>query len=179
MVLCRRRNGGGKQLCIFRSSISSGGSFIPNTKTLSGKSLKTMHQLLQLLHEIDTPINIALNLFDSLVASVLNYGCEVCGFINAECIERVHRKFCKFIINVKQTTNNCALYSEVGRYPLSIERRIRIVKYWFNLMRKSENNCIINSVYNEMKINIVNDSRNRFWLINLTNLLEQNGFAEV
>ena len=29
---------------------SSGGSFIPNTKTLSGKSLKTMHQLLQLLH---------------------------------------------------------------------------------------------------------------------------------
>ena len=62
---------------------SSGGSFIPNTKTLSGKSLKTMHQLLQLLHEGDTPINIALNLFDSLVASVLNYGCEVWGFINA------------------------------------------------------------------------------------------------
>ena len=56
---------------------SSGGSFIPNTKTLSGKSLKTMHQLLQPLHEVDTPINIALNLFDSLVASVLNYGCEV------------------------------------------------------------------------------------------------------
>ena len=105
---------------------SSGGSFIPNTKTLSRKSLKTMHQLLQLLHEVDTPINIALNLFDSLVASVLNYGCEVRGFINAECIERVHRKFCKYIINVKRTTNNYALYSEVGRYPLSIERRIRI-----------------------------------------------------
>ena len=80
-----------------------------------------MHQLLQLLHEGDTPINIALNLFDSLVASVLNYGCEVWGFINAKCIERVHRKFCKYIINVKQTTNNYALYSEVRRYPLSIE----------------------------------------------------------
>ena len=38
-------------------------------------------------------------------------------------------------------------------------------------MRKSENNCITNSVYNEMKISIVNDS--------LKNLLEQNGFAEV
>ena len=158
---------------------SSGGSFIPNTKTLSGKSLKTMHQLLELLHEVDTPINIALNLFESLVASVLNYGCEVWGFINAECIERVHRKFCKYIINVKQTTNNYALYSEVGPYPLLIERRIRIVKYWFNLMRKSENNCIINSVYNEMKISIVNDSRNSFWLTKLKNLLEQNGFAEV
>ena len=77
---------------------SSGGSFIPNTKTLSGKALKSMHQLLQLLREVDTPINIALNLFDSLVASVLSYGCEVWGFMNAERIERVHRKFCIYIL---------------------------------------------------------------------------------
>ena len=100
---------------------SSGGSFIPNTKTLSGKALKSMHELLQLLREVETPINIALNLFNSLVASVLNYGCEVWVFMNAECIERVHRKFCKYIINVKQTTNNNALYSELRRYPLLIE----------------------------------------------------------
>ena len=46
-------------------------------------------------------------------------------------------------------------------------------------MRKSENNCIINSVYNEMKITTVNDSRNSFWLTKHKNLLEQNGFAEV
>ena len=58
---------------------SSGGSFVPNTKTL----------------KVDTPINIAFNLFDSLVASILSYGCEVWGFMNAECIERVHKKFCK------------------------------------------------------------------------------------
>ena len=158
---------------------SSGGFFIPNSKTLSGKSLKTMHQLLQLLHEVDTSINIALNLFESLIAPVLNYGCEVWGFINAECIERVDRKLYKYIIHIKQTTNNYALYSEEGRYPLSIERRIRIVKYWFNLMHKSENNYIINSVHNEMKISIVNDSRNSFWLTKLKKLLEQNGFAEV
>ena len=96
---------------------SSGGSFIPNTKTLSGKLLKTMHRLLQLLHEVYMPMNIVSNLFDSLVASVPSYGCEVWGFINAECIERIHRKFCKYIINVKQTTNKYALYSELGRYP--------------------------------------------------------------
>ena len=111
--------------------------------------------------------------------SVLSYGCEVWGFMNAERIERVHRKVCKYIINVKQTTNNNAWYSELGRYPLLIERRIRIVKYWFNLIRKSENNCIVNSVYNEMKNSIANDSHNIFWLTKLKKLLEQNGFAEV
>ena len=31
---------------------SSGGSFIPNAKTLSCKALKAMHQLLNLLHEV-------------------------------------------------------------------------------------------------------------------------------
>ena len=36
-----------------------------NTKTLSGKALKAMHQLLQLLNEVQTPVNIAFNLFDS------------------------------------------------------------------------------------------------------------------
>ena len=162
-----------------RVVFSSGGSFIPNTKTLSGKALERMHQLIQLLREVDTPINIALNLFDSFVASVLSYGCEVWGYMNAECIERVHRKIYKYIINGKQTTNNNALYSELGRYPLLIERRIRIVKYWFNLMHKSENNCFVNSVYNEMKNSMANDSQNMFWLTKLKRLLEQNGFAEV
>ena len=46
-----------------------------NTKTLSGKALKAIHQLLKLLHEIGTPINIELSLFDSFVSSILNYGC--------------------------------------------------------------------------------------------------------
>ena len=44
---------------------SSGGSFMLNTKSLSGKALKAMHQLLQLLNEVQTPVNFALNLFDS------------------------------------------------------------------------------------------------------------------
>ena len=42
--------------------------------------------------------------------------------MNAECIERVHISFCKYIINAKQTTNNNVVYSELGRYPLAVEK---------------------------------------------------------
>ena len=45
-----------------------------NTKTLARKVLKAMHQLLQILKEVDSLLNITFNLFDSLVASVLYYG---------------------------------------------------------------------------------------------------------
>ena len=68
-----------------------------NSKTLSGNAIRAMHQLWQILKDIEAPVNISFNLFDSLVASVLSYGSEVWSFMTAECIERVHRKLCKYI----------------------------------------------------------------------------------
>ena len=110
-----------------------------------------MYNLLETIKETKMPVDIMFHLFDSLVASVLSYGCEICCFFflfvfcflfffvfvfffcfffsNAQCIERVHRKFCKRILNVKLSTNYYALYTELGRYPLFIERQLRIIKY--------------------------------------------------
>ena len=106
--------------------LSSGGSFIPAAKALADKALKSMYGLFECINNTQPPVKIKLNLFDSLVASILHYGCEVWCFISAECIERVHRKFCKWILKVKMSTNNYALYKELGRYPLSIVRQVRI-----------------------------------------------------
>ena len=155
---------------------ASGGSFMQNTKTLAGKALRAMHQLLQILKEVDSP---SFNLFDSLVASVLNYGAEVWGFMSAEAIERVHRKFCKYMLNVKISTNNYAVYYELGRYPLIVERQCRIVKYWSTLLHKSKNNCILKSVYSSMEETMEGDSQNMLWISKLKCLLESIGFAEV
>ena len=51
-----------------------------NAKFLSDKALKAMHAFFQIVKEVETPVNIMLQLFDSLVASILNYGCESWGF---------------------------------------------------------------------------------------------------
>ena len=56
---------------------SCGGSFMQNAKYLSDKALKAMHSLFQIIKGIETPINITLQLFDSLVVFILNYGCEI------------------------------------------------------------------------------------------------------
>ena len=113
------------------------------------------------------------------MASVLNYGSEIWGFMQADYIERVHRKFCKYLLNVKTSTNNYAVYNELGRYPLVIERYIRIVKYWFSLLHKCKRNCILNAVYMSMETDMQGDDRNILWLTKLKNLLERNGFADV
>ena len=54
-------------------------------------------------------------------------------------------KFCKRILNVRQSTCNAVVYAELGRYPLFINRYVQILKYWFKL--KSTENIILKTVY--------------------------------
>ena len=68
------------------------------------------------------------NLFDAYILSVLNYGCDIWGNINIEVLERVYKKFCNWVLNVKQSTKFFVRYGELGRFPLYIERYIRMVK---------------------------------------------------
>jgi len=63
----------------------------------------------------------------------LNYNSEVWGFNNADSIERAHKKFCKYVLNVKRSTNYFAIYGELGRFSLIIEGHIQIVKYFFEI----------------------------------------------
>lgn len=55
---------------------------------------------------------------------ILLYGCEVWGFSNLDVIERVHLKFCKLILHVKNITPNFIVYRELGRYPISLKQEL-------------------------------------------------------
>ena len=51
------------------------------------------------------------------------------GFIQGILVERMHLKFCKQLLGVKQTTQNDFIYGELGRYPLIVHRQYRIIKF--------------------------------------------------
>ena len=108
--------------------LSSGGTYIKATNMLAGKALKAMNALFLLTKTMQIPIKIMYNLFDAFVQPILNYGCKIWGFVTAENIERAHRKFCKWLINVRMVTNNLSLAGEFGRFPLFIRRQTRIIK---------------------------------------------------
>ena len=102
--------------------LSSGGSFIKATNTLVGKSLKALNALLSITKRMQVPRAVMFNLFDPFVLSILNYSCEVWGFYTAQNIERVHRKFCKWLMNVKMSTNNLFFCGRIWQIP-NIHRR--------------------------------------------------------
>ena len=69
-----------------------------------------------------------------MVLPILNFSSEVWGFHASPDIETVHLKFLKQILSVKAQTCSAAVYGEF-RVPLNVQRKARILKYWFNIMK--------------------------------------------
>ena len=70
-----------------------------------------------------------MEMFDILIASGMLYGTEICGWNDMLELERVHRKFIKWTLNVNQSTSSAILYVETGRMPLHLETARRAMRY--------------------------------------------------
>ena len=132
-----------------------------------------MYNILKTCNNEYLNVETKLQVFDTYVSSVLNYGCEVWGFNMAKDVEKIHTDFCKRILKVRNCTPHFMLYAELGRFPLLISRKIRIVKYWIKLLNTE--NIILKSLYEDMLENI--DCRN--WLSQVRDLLFSLGFGYV
>ena len=121
-----------------------------------------------------------ISLFNSLVAAVLSYGCEVWGLAEAKKIETVHLSFLKYVLKVKKSTPNCVVYNECNAYPLYLDRLVRIVSYWIKIIGLNDNNPLKILYLNSLHLNI-NDSfdKSNFWAINVKNILFKNGFGYI
>ena len=60
-------------------------------------------------------------LFDSIIKPILLYGKEIWGTSIAIEIEIEQVKFCKELLGVNKTTNECMVFGECGRLPLCSE----------------------------------------------------------
>ena len=93
-----------------------GGYFTETQNTLAAQAQKAIFKMNKYLYKF-TYISQKhiLEQFDKLIMPILNYGCEVWGFIPANSIERVHMQFCKRLLGVKKNTQNDFVYGELGR----------------------------------------------------------------
>jgi len=58
--------------------------------------LKAIYQMNKYLYKFtDITVQHKLDLFDKRVSPILNYACDVWGFVKGNAIERVHLQFCK------------------------------------------------------------------------------------
>lgn len=76
-----------------------------------------------------------LELFDIMIKPILTYGSEVWGLNNLDSIETFYLSFLKSMLCVKKSTPNCYVYGDFGVFPLQIDIKMRIAKYWLKLIR--------------------------------------------
>ena len=56
------------------------------------------------------------------------------GYTKSKELERIHLKFCKGLLRVRANTCTAAVYGELGRYPLYIQRYVKIIQNWFKII---------------------------------------------
>ena len=133
-----------------------------------------MFSLLKKIRHLQFPKpSLLCHLFDSLIRPIANYGCEVWGYVKAEDLEVVHRRFCKFALGVPNTATNLAVYGELGRVPLEIKRRSAIIKYWLRIVSDWNTPALLKEVY-VMQIESGSD-----WLSHIEQTLASLGFTNI
>jgi hypothetical protein len=110
------------------------GRFLKAQKRLCEQASRAMFSIFRKCRLLELPMDCKLKLFDQLVKPILLYGSEVWGFESSLLIERMHLKFCKYILGLKLSTPDFFVYGELGRHPLYIYINIRIVCFWANLI---------------------------------------------
>ena len=60
-----------------------------------------MYEVLKMGRMYKLPIQCLLDLFDKMIKPIPLYGCEVWGFSNNDILEKIHLKFCKILLNLK------------------------------------------------------------------------------
>ena len=63
-----------------------------------------MFSVLKKSRKLQLPVDIQLQMFDTLVLPILMYGSEVTGFENLNMLERLCLQFYEIILNVKKKT---------------------------------------------------------------------------
>jgi hypothetical protein len=82
--------------------------------------------------------------------------------MEAKRVENFHLKLCKNLLGVRPQTQNNFVYGELGREQLIQLRMIRILKFWFKIL-KSKQHLYIKKFYNMMIFNIEQKPNYKCW----------------
>ena len=97
-----------------------------------------MHVLFKRIRNLDIPIDLQLYLFDHFILPIALYGCEIWGFENSQIIENLHNDFLRQIINLRKSTPIYMLHAELGRHPIQINIKSRMIGFWLSIVNGKE-----------------------------------------
>ena len=132
---------------------SYNGRFLKNNQRLFDQARKAMFAILSKSRKLLLPVDIQLQLFDTLVAPILLYGSEVTGFEKHDILKRLCIQFYKIILKAKNSTPNLMLYHELGKQTISVLIKSKMIGIWQRLFNGKQDKisnkfyCILLAIY--------------------------------
>ena len=115
-------------------------------------------------------------LFDAMVKPILSYTSQIWGYEYCEINESVQINFCRRILGVNKTINNCMVLGECRRLPLAVTYQTNCIKYWCKLIQMQESRYP-KQCYKMLKS--LDDIGRLTWATKIKDLLYQYGFGIV
>ena len=149
--------------------IVANGTFNTAVSTLAGQAKKVLFTMRTQSAKLGYPPPILLtHIFDVLVVPILEYGCEIWGWMSCPELEKIHRQFCKFALNDPTSATNLGIFGELGRFPLNVKRYTRVIKFWSKLTKCKDWSPLLYDCYT-IRLESLRCARN------VQNILNKNG----
>ena len=150
-------------------------SFLTARKHIAEQAKKAMHLLLIRTRNLYLPIDLQLKLFDQTILPILTYSCEIWGYENCGLLESIHTQFLRSIIHARKSTPLYMLYGELGRYPINITIKSRMINYW-NRIITSKHNKLSFLLYQKLRTTTQINSK---WILCIQQILEESGRTDI
>ena len=87
-------------------------------------------------------------------------------------------RFCKIILHLKQSTPNYIVYGELGIFPISLQIKIHMIKFWCRLVRGNETK-FSTLLYELLHVYYTDYGYESKWLKFIKNILDDCGMSNV
>ena len=105
-------------------------------KNLALQASKAVIPILHLLRKNKfITFSTACSIFYCKISPILLYGSEIWGVKYFDVIEKVHLTYLKSYLGIGKFASNKAVLGESGRYSLFVSSQVRVIKYWFKLLK--------------------------------------------
>ena len=140
--------------CYLGTIMTPSGTFKETWNYINDKATKayfSIRQSLDMLHGI--LVQTYLKIFNSVIIPIIIYRSEVWGAYikcknisdpihifnnNKHVTEKLHNKFCKFLLRVKKSTSVVACLAELGQYPIITNIMNKMLSYYTNIAHNDE-----------------------------------------
>ena len=122
-------------------------NFVLAQKRLYDSASRAMFGLLKKCKNLTLPLEVKIELFDTLIAPILLYGSEVWFPKMNDLAMKLQLRYYKLILGLRKCTPTCMVLGEVGKLPLEIHAKLRMMTYWYKLVTCQNDNKLSSVTY--------------------------------